>query len=261
MNGKIHIQELDKIAIFVTLLFFIYLFRPKRRRAERIHNQNQHLNKPPSGLGVLLAKCIILTIMFVAVNTLFEYSENITAYENEKCNQQKYSHKYRCTFEEFTSDDLAKQIDGFLMNSEVGMGFEIGEQLNHGNSPNGPWFWLYYLLGGVVVMSGFRLANKRRTQHLQNLRKVEDNLRPIIRQLANDPRGVIEGRITMPSPVTASKSSRKEERRIFVIFFFSALITIITMMSIFDFFHQINYNFSMSIKHINEALLVGLMAI
>ena len=86
MNGKIHIQELDKIAIFVTLLFFIYLFRPKRRRAKRIHNQNQHLNKPPSGLGVLLAKCIILTIMFVAVNTLFEYSENITAYENEKCN-------------------------------------------------------------------------------------------------------------------------------------------------------------------------------
>ena len=261
MNGKIHIQELDKIAIFVTLLFFIYLFRPKRRRAERIHNQNQHLNKPPSGLGVLLAKCIILTIMFVAVNTLFEYSENITAYENEKCNQQKYSHKYRCTFEEFTSDDLAKQIDGFLMNSEVGMGFEIGEQLNHGNSPNGPWFWLYYLLGGVVVMSGFRLANKRRKLHSQHLREVEDNLRPIIRQLANDPRGVIEGRITMPSPVTASKSSRKEERRIFVIFFFSALISIITMMSIFDFFHQINSNFSMSIRHNNEALLLGLMAL
>ena len=67
--------------------------------------------------------------MFVAVNTLIDYSENIAAYENEKCNQQKYSHKYRCTFEEFTSDDLAKQIDGFLMNSEVGMGFEIGESI------------------------------------------------------------------------------------------------------------------------------------
>ena len=261
MNGKIQIQELDKIAIFVTLLFIIYLFRPKRQRAVIINNQNQHLNKPPSGLGILFAKCIILTIMVVAVNTLFEYSENITAYESEKCNQQKHSNKYRCAFEEFTSDDLAKQIDGFLMNSEVGMGFEIGEQLNHGNSPNGPWFWLYYLLGGVVVMSGFRLANKRRKQHLQDLHEVEEHLRPIIRQLANDPRGVIEGRITMPSPVTASKSSRKEDRRIFVIFFFSALISIITMMSIFDFFHQINSNFSMSIRHNNEALLLGLMAL
>ena len=110
-------------------------------------------------------------------------------------------------------------------------------------------------------MSGFRLANKRRKQHLQSLHAVEENLRPIIRQLANDPRGVIEGRITMPSPVPASKSSGKDSRRIFVIFFFSALISIITMMSIFDFFHQINSNFSMSIRHNNEALLLGLMAL
>ena len=261
MDGKIHFQELDKIAIFVIILFMVYLFRAKRRHSTRINNQNQRFYKPPSGLGILFAKCIILTIMLVAVNTLLDYSENITAYETEKCNQQKYSHKYGCTFEEFTSEDLAKQIDGFLMNSEVGTGFEIGDQLNHGNSPNGPWFWLYYLLGGMVIISGFRLANKRRKQHLENLHAVEENLRPIIRKLANDPRGVIEGRITMPHPVTTSKPSRKDSRRIFAIYFFSALISIITMMSFFDFFHQINSNFSMSIRHNDEALLLALMAL
>ena len=261
MAGKIHIQELDKIVIFVTLLLMIYVFRPKRQRTTRTINQNQRFNKPPSGVGVLLAKCIILTIMFVAVNTLIDYSENIAAYENEKCNQQKHTNKYRCTFEEFTSEDLAKQIDGFLMNSEVGIGFDIGNQLNHGNSPNGPWFWLYYLLGGTVIMSGFRLANKRRKQHLQSLHAVEEKLRPIIRQLANDPRGVIEGRITMPNPVPASKPSGKDSRRIFVIYFFSALISIITMMSFFDFFYQIDSNFSMSVRHNDEALLLAVMAL
>ena len=41
-------------------------------------------------------------------------------------------------FEEYTSNDLSKQMDGFLMNQEVSIGFDIGEQLNHASSPSGP---------------------------------------------------------------------------------------------------------------------------
>ena len=89
-------------------------------------------------------------------------------------------------------------------------------------------YWIYYLIGGLFILSGFRLAKKRRIRHQAKLNAVEQELRPIIRQLANDPRGVVEGRIRMPNPVANSLPTGKESRRIFVIFFFSALISIIT---------------------------------
>jgi len=263
MGGKSSIIELDKFVIFVTILILIYLFRPKRQRVRKIpqSNVNQVIFRPPSGASVLLAKGIIIVIMIVASNILLNYSENITMYESEKCSNEHYSSRYQCVFEQYTSDDLALQLDGFLMNGDVGIGFEIGDQLNHGNTPDGPWYWIYYLIGGLFILSGFRLANKRRKIHLTSLRAIEQRLRPIIRQLANDPRGVIEGRIQMPNPVHTSKPSGKENRRIFVIFFFSALISIITMMSFFDFFYHINSGVEMHPKHNSQAFLLATMAL
>ena len=263
MGGKHSIIELDKFVIFVTLLILIYLLRPRKQRVRTNHQDhaNQVIGRPPSGVSVLLAKGIILTIMLVASNILLDYSENIVLYENEKCSGNHQYNKYQCVSEEYTSDDLAMQIDGFLMNTDVGLGFEIGDQLNHGNTPDGPWYWLYYIIGGLVIISGFRLANKRRKSHLVKLRAVEQELRPIIRQLANDPRGVIEGRINMPNPVQTSKPTGKESRRIFAIFFFSALISIITMMSFFDFFYHINSGMEMRAKHNNQAFLLSMMAL
>lgn len=263
MGGKSSIIELDKFVIFVTILILIYLFRPKRQRVRTIpqSNVNQVIFRPPSGASVLLAKGIIIVIMIVASNILLNYSENIAMYESEKCSNEHYSSRYQCVFEQYTSDNLALQLDGFLMNGDVGIGFEIGDQLNHGNTPDGPWYWIYYLIGGLFILSGFRLANKRRKIHLTSLRAIEQRLRPIIRQLANDPRGVIEGRIQMPNPVHTSKPSGKEKRRIFVIFFFSALISIITMMSFFDFFYHINSGVEMHPKHNSQAFLLATMAL
>ena len=263
MRGNSSIIELDKFVIFATILVLIYLFRPKKQRAttSTIAQPNQLFSSPPSTVSVLLAKGIIIVIIIIASNILFNYSENIAVYESEKCSSKHYSSKYQCVFEEYTSNDLARQLDGFLMNSEVGLGFEIGDQLNHGNSPNGPWYWIYYLVGGLFILSGFRLANKRRKSHLTKLRAVEQELRPIVRRLANDPRGVIEGRIQMPSPVSTSKPTGKENRRIFLIFFFSALISIVTMMSFFDFFYHINSGMEMRPKHNNQAFLLSMMAL
>ena len=258
MGGKYSIIGLDKFVIFVTILILIYLFRPKKHRVRTRtqNNVNQVIVRPPSGASVLLAKGIIIVIMIVASNILFDYSENITTYESEKCGKGHYSNRYQCVFEQYTSNDLA-----LLMNDDVGLGFEIGDQLNHGNTPDGPWYWLYYVIGGLFILSGFRLANKRRKIHLTNLRAVEQQLRPIIRQLANDPRGAIEGRIQMPNPIHTSKPSGKENRRIFVIFFFSALISIITMMSFFDFFYHINSDVEMHPKYNSQAFLLATMAL
>ena len=263
MRGNSSIIELDKFVIFVTVLVLIYLFRPKKHRARTSTQDrpNQVFSSPPSTISVLLAKGIIIVIIIIASNILFDYSEKIAVYESEKCSSKHFSSKYQCVFEKYTSNDLAMRLDGLLMNSEVGLGFEIGDQLNHGNSPDGPWYWIYYVVGGLVILSGFRLANNRRKSHLSKLRAVEQELRPIVRQLANDPRGVIEGRIQMPNHVLPSKPTGKENRRIFLIFFFSALISIITMMSFFDFFYHLNSGMEMRPKHNNQAFLLSMMAL
>ena len=90
---------------------------------------------------------------------------------------------------------------------------------------------------------------------------MEEELRPIIRQLANDPRGVIEGRISMPLPVEASKPSGKENRRVMVIFFFCALISIVTMLSFFDSFYRMGYGFAMDEGNNQDAVLLAMMAL
>ena len=263
MRGKFPIIELDKFSLFVTLLILIYLLRPKkpRVRVNRRGHADQVIAKPPSKTSVVLAKAIMLTIMLVATNILLDYSENISSYESEKCSNKHYSNKHQCVFEQYTSDDLAMQLNGFLMNTDVGLGIDIGDQLNHGNTPDGPWYWLYYIIGGLFILSGLRLANKRRKSHINKLRAVEQELRPIIRRLANDPRGVIEGRIEMPNSVQTSQPTGKENRRIFAIFFFSALISIITMMSFFDFFYHINSGIEMSPKNYDQAFFLSMMTL
>ena len=132
MRSNSSIIELDKFVIFATILILIYLFRPKKQRFRAIpqNDANQVIFRPPSGASVLLAKGIIIVIMIVASNILLDYSEKITMYESEKCSKEHYSSRYQCVFEEYTSDDLALQLDGFLMNTDVGLGFEIGDQLN-----------------------------------------------------------------------------------------------------------------------------------
>jgi len=262
MHRNFSIPELDNIAILFALLTIAYILRPRRGSAVRnSSNQLQSIARPPTGVGTLLAKTIILTVVIVASSVLLQYSENVAEYEADMCDEQRYRSKQKCAFQEYTSTDLSKQIDGFLMNQEVSTGFDIGEQLNHGSSPSGPWYWMYYIVGGLIIVSGFRLAKVRRLQHARSLRMVEEELRPIIRQLANDPRGVIEGRISMPLPVEASKPSGKENRRVMVIFFFCALISIVTMLSFFDSFYRMGSEFSMREGHNQDAILLAMMAL
>ena len=262
MHRNFSIPELDKIAIFFALLTIAYVFRPRKRSVARNYsNQQQSIARPPTGIGIFLAKGIILTIIIVASSVLLQYSENVVEYEADMCDEQRYRTKHRCVFEEYTSNDLSKQMDGFLMNQEVSTGFDIGEQLNHASSPSGPWYWIYYVFGCLIIVSGFRLAKVRQQRHLRSLRSVEEELRPIIRQLANDPRGVIEGRIGMPLPVEASKPSGKENRRVMVIFFFCALISIVTMLSFFDSFYRMGYGFAMHEGNNQDAVLLAMMAL
>jgi hypothetical protein len=238
----------------------LFWHKPNSKKSRNVRVQ-QIFSKPPSAFGVFFAKTIILAILIISASALIEYSTNIADYEEIKCDSREHNHHHQCNYEQYTSNDLKLQLNGFLLTPEVDLGVEVGDELPHTNSPDGPWFWTYYIAGCLVLTSGFSLAKKRRKTHARDMIEAESNLRPIIRRLALDPTGVVEGRIGLPEPVSCSKTSRKENRRIVVIYFFSAFMMITTLLSVYDYFYRLDSGIHMLPKHDLQASILAFMAL
>jgi len=223
-------------------------------------NPDSKLAKPPGVVGKICAQMIVITILMISVYILTEYSRDVKQYEDRKC-PINWGDNAGCSYEQYTSNDIGKKINGFLMTPQADLGMEVGDNLPHGNTPDGPWYWLYYVTGSMVVISGIRLASKRRTVHQKSLRAAEYNMRPIVRKLALDPNGVVEGRISLPNPIQSSHTSKKEERRIMMIYFFTALIMITTVMAMYSYFDKLNSGIELLPKHDAQAFLLMSMAL
>ena len=260
MEENFHINE--ELALFAILGIMIVLFWRKPNSGKtRNAAIRQRFANPPGAFAVFFAKIITLAILVISASALIEYSTNIADYEEIKCDSREHNHHRHCNYEQYTSDDLKLQLNGFLLTPEVDLGVEVGDDLPHTNSPDGPWFWTYYIAGCLVLTSGFSLAKRRRKIHVKDMLEAENNLRPIIRRLALDPNGVVEGRIRLPSPVACSKTSKKENRRIAIIYFFSALMMVTTLLSIYDYFYRIDSGIHMLPKHELQAAILGFMAL
>ena len=260
MKDNFHINQ--ELALFAIIGIMVVLFwhKPNSKKSRNVRVQ-QIFAKPPSAFGVFFAKTIILAILIISASALIEYSTNIADYEEIKCDSREHNHHHQCNYEQYTSNDLKLQLNGFLLTPEVDLGVEVGDELPHTNSPDGPWFWTYYIAGCLVLTSGFSLAKKRRKTHARDMIEAESNLRPIIRRLALDPTGVVEGRIGLPEPVSCSKTSRKENRRIVVIYFFSAFMMITTLLSVYDYFYRLDSGIHMLPKHDLQASILAFMAL
>ena len=260
MNNNIHINE--ELVLFAGLGIMMVLFwrKPNSNKSRNIAIK-QRFAKPPGAFAVFFAKIITLAILVISASALIEYSTNIADYEEIKCDSREHNHHRNCNYEQYTSNDLKLQLNGFLLTPEVDLGIEVGDELPHTNSPDGPWFWAYYIAGCLALTSGFSLAKKRRKIHARDMLVAENNLRPIIRRLALDPTGVVEGRIDLPSPVPCSKTSKKENRRIVIIYFFSALMMVTTLLSIYDYFYRIDSGMNFLPKHDLQASILALMAL
>ena len=260
MEENFHINE--ELALFGILGIMIVLFwrKPNSGKSRNVAIRQRFAN-PPGAFAVFFAKIITLAILVISASALIEYSTNIADYEEIKCDSREHNHHRQCNYEQYTSDDLKLQLNGFLLTPEVDLGVEVGDELPHTNSPDGPWFWTYYIAGCLVLTSGFSLAKRRRKIHVKDMLEAENNLRPIIRRLALDPNGVVEGRISLPSPVACSKTSKKENRRIAIIYFFSALMMVTTLLSIYDYFYRIDSEIHFLPKHDLQASALALMAL
>jgi hypothetical protein len=260
MKDNFHINQ--ELALFAVIGVIVVLFwrKPNSKKSRNVRVQ-QIFAKPPSAFGVFFAKTIILAILIISASALIEYSTNIADYEEIKCDSREHNHHRQCNYEQYTSNDFKLQLNGFLLTPEVDLGVEVGDELPHTNSPDGPWFWTYYIAGCLVLTSGFSLAKKRRKTHASDMMEAESNLRPIIRRLALDPTGVVEGRIALPEPVSCSKTGRKETRRIVVIYFFSAFMMITTLLSVYDYFYRLDSEMNMVPKHDFQASILAIMAL
>ena len=260
MKDNFHINQ--ELALFAVIGVIVVLFwrKPNSKKSRNVRVQ-QIFAKPPSAFGVFFAKNIILAILIISASALIEYSTNIADYEEIKCDSREHNHHRQCNYEQYTSNDFKLQLNGFLLTPEVDLGVEVGDELPHTNSPDGPWFWTYYIAGCLVLTSGFSLAKKRRKTHASDMMEAESNLRPIIRRLALDPTGVVEGRIALPEPVSCSKTGRKETRRIVVIYFFSAFMMITTLLSVYDYFYRLDSEMNMVPKHDFQASILAIMAL
>jgi hypothetical protein len=260
MEENFHINE--ELALLSILGIIIVLFwrKPNSGKSRNVAIRQRFAN-PPGAFAVFFAKIITLAILVISASALIEYSTNIADYEEIKCDSREHNHHRHCNYEQYTSDDLKLQLNGFLLTPEVDLGVEVGDDLPHTNSPDGPWFWTYYIAGCLVLTSGFSLAKRRRKIHVKDMLEAENNLRPIIRRLALDPNGVVEGRISLPSPVACSKTSKKENRRIAIIYFFSALMMVTTLLSIYDYFYRIDSGIHMLPEHELQAAILGFMAL
>ncbi|MBT7987289.1 MAG: hypothetical protein HN689_03485 [Euryarchaeota archaeon] len=260
MKDNFHINQ--ELALFAVIGVIVVLFwrKPNSKKSRNVRVQ-QIFAKPPSAFGVFFAKTIILAILIISASALIEYSTNIADYEEIKCDSIEHNHHRQCNYEQYTSNDFKLQLNGFLLTPEVDLGVEVGDELPHTNSPDGPWFWTYYIAGCLVLTSGFSLAKKRRKTHASDMMEAESNLRPIIRRLALDPTGVVEGRIALPEPVSCSKTGRKETRRIVVIYFFSAFMMITTLLSVYDYFYRLDSEMNMVPKHDFQASILAIMAL
>ena len=196
------------------------------------------LNKPPGLLSMFIIGAAIFTLCTTSFIALSEWNNSVEN-NNYDC--------HKCTkWEEFFTAD-------------ADMGFEVGGDLPMTLSPNGPYYWIGFLFGSCLMIIGLYSGESRRHSHKKNLKEAEKRLRPMLRRLAMDPNGVIEGRIRLPDAIPISKPTKSNERIIILIYAISSLMLILTFLSVGSYFNELSidsHGKKMTSKHDAQAFLI-----
>jgi len=235
-QGVFIIDEKLLIVFFVILTILVYWGRGNKKSTTRSTTTTSRqyysnpprriLNKPPGRFSLLTLGLFICIIAAVCSTVLSVWQKEIDSLERNRMG----------------NGDLTTQIEDFLF-TQTSMGFEVGTELPHFISPDGPWYWIGYSIGCLALLIGISRASKRKKYHSLALKDAEKKLRPILRRLAMDPTGVVEGRIRLPQAIPISKAGNKEERSILFIYTISALMMILTLLSIVSYFNQLGTDY------------------
>jgi hypothetical protein len=252
------------IALFtIVVIFFFWSGGSKKSRQvttttvvhQRYYSNppRNPLNKPPGFFSMFIVCASISILMIISSIALSEWNSSITSYKenDDPC----IGPDYNCP------NDL---VDFFTINAD--MGFEVGGDLPMTLSPNGPYYWIGFIVGSLLMIVGVYSAENRRYSHKNKLKEAEKRLRPTVRRLAMDPNGVVEGRIRLPEAIPISKPTKFNERLIILIYAISALMLILTFLSIGSYFSELandapskKWGDNMTPKHDAQAFLLILL--
>lgn len=256
LNGQV------LIALFTIFVIFIFWSggakKPRRVTTTTVVHQRYYSNPPrnplkkPPGFFSMFIVCIAIFVLTVSSTiALSEWNQSVNNYKQENSSDCE-EEKYRCHTD----------LEDFLT-TDADMEFEVGGELPMSLSPNGPYYWIGFLVGSSLMIIGIFSAENRRYSHKNNLKEAEKRLRPILRRLAMDPNGVVEGRIRLPEAIPISKPTKFNERLIILIYAISALMLIVTFISIGSYFSELaneapssEWGDNMTSKHDAQAFLL-----
>lgn len=208
--------------IVVSLVVIIFWPKPKTTKSNRKY-KNSVFQKPPGKVTNFLTSIIIVTIFAVSVNSLTGLIVDVqddcdTRYKKRHCHEQ-------------TIHVEQPEIVMMELISQDGSNDDFSAKMPEIISPSEPYFYLTYSISCLFLVSCIRVGRKRYKNHAKAISISNERHRPILRKLALDPNGVIEGRIKMPDRVPHSVPTRKENRRLLLVYMSSAFFLIVTLYS------------------------------
>ena len=211
--------------IVVSLVVIIFWPKPKTTKSNREYKSSV-FQKPPGKVTNFLTSIIIVTIFAVSMNSLTGLIVNV----EEDCDARHKKHHCH----EQTIHVEQPEIVMMELITQDGSHDEYSAKMPEIISPSEPYFYLIYSMSCLFLVSCIRIGRKRYKNHAKAISISNERHRPILRRLALDPNGVIEGRIKMPDRVPHSVPTRKENRRLLLVYMSSAFFLIVTLYSTLD---------------------------
>ena len=131
----------------------------------------------PGKIAILFVVCIIVGLPYLSGSMLVEWE--------------------KMSSEDFFDADGATMHGGFTYESVIG--------------PDGPYYWIGYSFLSLIMLIGFGAFVKREVRQGLDLMAANRAQLTVVRNLAFDPDGVIEGRVELPEPVPDAVPTRIEK--------------------------------------------------
>ena len=193
------------VGIMILVSMRIWKSEWAKMSKENRPNIAEHLQSKdsPGFFAVIFVAIIVIGLPILSGTMLAEWESqqrnHCWGYEFGEADV-KYEHcKSRSWFD--TSSDK------YAIDPTINEGFATESQVG----PDGPIYWIGYCLLSLLMIIGFGTLTSRDWNQRRELATAERVQLTIVRKLALDPDGVVEGRIVMPDPVPSSNPTSTEK--------------------------------------------------
>lgn len=178
----------------------------------------EHLqSKDPPGMPAIIFVCIIIIGLPILSGTMLAEWDSR---QGKQCSHSNLSDLHQgaedpILCEEYLSEEISwfDTTENEYGNPTINEGFTTNSQVG----PDGPTYWIGYCLLSLLMLIGFSTLTSRDWNQRRALAKAERTQLTVVRKLALDPDGVVEGRIIMPDPVPSSEPTSLEKLMISLI--------------------------------------------